>query len=246
MIRDVGNVELFELCETIPKVQCSECLLYWNQGIGYCTCGHLLREKSSRHLHRMDIGSSLNPELCHREGTTSWQSSWEDWRTKKKPYCPWFKKEMYQKGFWRNSRSPSERFKNVRDSQLRIDRTEAKCIQMDEVAQKDFTAYRPKSMRDFRRPGPSLNTSGRNAPMKLRSDFSEALTKMHRLYRESGEERLATDSFLAVSEMAFVVLFIQHITVAVERSQVELMKFHQSQAPLSSWHERHHRTVRPR
>ena len=28
MIRDMGNVELFELCETIPKVQCSECLLY--------------------------------------------------------------------------------------------------------------------------------------------------------------------------------------------------------------------------
>ena len=44
MIRDMGNVELFELCETIPKVQCSECLLYWNQGIVYCTCGHLLRE----------------------------------------------------------------------------------------------------------------------------------------------------------------------------------------------------------
>ena len=28
MIREMGNVELFELCETSPKVQCSECLLY--------------------------------------------------------------------------------------------------------------------------------------------------------------------------------------------------------------------------
>ena len=45
MIRDMGNVELFELCETIPEVQCKECLLYWNQGIVYCTCGHLLRER---------------------------------------------------------------------------------------------------------------------------------------------------------------------------------------------------------
>ena len=63
MIRDLGNVELFELCETIPKVQCSECLLYWNQGIVYCTCGHLLRAiKSSRHLHRwhLDIRSIQN------------------------------------------------------------------------------------------------------------------------------------------------------------------------------------------
>ena len=42
MIREIGNVELFELCETIPKVQCSECLICWNQGVVYCTCGHLL------------------------------------------------------------------------------------------------------------------------------------------------------------------------------------------------------------
>ena len=33
MIREMGNVELFELCETIPKVQCPECLLYWTQGV---------------------------------------------------------------------------------------------------------------------------------------------------------------------------------------------------------------------
>ena len=44
MIREMGSVELFELCETIPKVQCPECLLYWNQGIVCCTCGHLLVE----------------------------------------------------------------------------------------------------------------------------------------------------------------------------------------------------------
>ena len=57
MIRDMGNVEIFESCETIPKVQCSECLLYWNQGIVYCTCGHLLVDReSSRHLHPMAIG----------------------------------------------------------------------------------------------------------------------------------------------------------------------------------------------
>ena len=39
MIRELGNAELFELCETKPKEQCSHCLLYWNQGIVYCTCG---------------------------------------------------------------------------------------------------------------------------------------------------------------------------------------------------------------
>ena len=47
MIQDMGNVDLFELCETILDVQCKECLHYWNQGIVYGTCGHLLRENQS-------------------------------------------------------------------------------------------------------------------------------------------------------------------------------------------------------
>ena len=47
MIKDMSNVELFELCETIPKAQCKECLLYWNQGILDCTCGHLLKESEA-------------------------------------------------------------------------------------------------------------------------------------------------------------------------------------------------------
>ena len=47
IFRDMGNVDLFELCETIPKVQCSESLLYSNRGIVSCTCGHLLVESES-------------------------------------------------------------------------------------------------------------------------------------------------------------------------------------------------------
>ena len=49
MICDMGNEKLFELCETLPKVQCSECLLFWNQGIVFCTCGHLLKESEASH-----------------------------------------------------------------------------------------------------------------------------------------------------------------------------------------------------
>ena len=44
IIKDVGNVELFELFETDPQTQCKACLSYWSEGIVYCTCGHLLKE----------------------------------------------------------------------------------------------------------------------------------------------------------------------------------------------------------
>ena len=64
MIKDMGNVELFELCETDPKTQCKECLLYWSQGIVYCTCGHLLKEsEANRGAIQFFIGPSLNSKL---------------------------------------------------------------------------------------------------------------------------------------------------------------------------------------
>ena len=83
MIREMDNVELFELCETIPKVQCSECFLDWKQGVIYCTCGHLMVEsESSQHFHqwRLDALSIrhyviLNPALHHQNGATSWCSA---------------------------------------------------------------------------------------------------------------------------------------------------------------------------
>ena len=78
-----------------------------------------------------------------------------------------------------------------RDSKLRIGWTEEKCIEMDELAQKYFTYFERYEKNWYI----SLNTSGRNAPMKLRSDFREALTNMHRLHRESGEERPAPIPF---------------------------------------------------
>ena len=188
MIREMGNVELFESCETIPKVQCSVCLLYWNQGIVYCTCWHLLREKkSSRRIHRWQLDILSIPNYVIKKVRPHGNRHW--------------KTEEQRKHFIAyNLRKRYDRFQKdltFRDSQLRIDRTEGICIQMDEVAQKDFTCRMSSDeyMRYKKNWWISLNTSGRNAPMKLRSDFSEALTKMHRLHRESGDERLAPIPF---------------------------------------------------
>ena len=69
MIKDMGNVELFELCETIPKVHCQECLLYWNQGIVYCTGGHPLREnRSSRGIVRWTLDLLSIPNYVIKKG----------------------------------------------------------------------------------------------------------------------------------------------------------------------------------
>ena len=62
MIREMGNVELFQLCETIPNVQCSQCLLYWNQGVIYCTCGHpLVESDSTQQFHKLRLDALSIP-----------------------------------------------------------------------------------------------------------------------------------------------------------------------------------------
>ena len=45
MIQDVCNIEMCELLETEPKMQCKVCLSYWDIGIVHCTCGHFLQKK---------------------------------------------------------------------------------------------------------------------------------------------------------------------------------------------------------
>ena len=64
--------------------------------------------------------------------------------------------------------------------------------EMDELAQEDHT-YR-LSKEEFKRyQGQwylTLNKSGKNAPMRLRSDFRVSVTIMNRLHRESGKENV--------------------------------------------------------
>ena len=67
-----------------------------------------------------------------------------------------------------------------RDSQLKIRWTEETCIAMDKLAQENHSyCPLPEEFERYRKNWYiTLNTSGRNALMKLRSNFNEALTNM--------------------------------------------------------------------
>ena len=179
MIRDMGNVELFELCETIPKLQCSECLLYWNQGIVYCTCGNLLAEsESNQNVRQWRLDALSIPNYVIKKGRPHGARHGKTEAQKEHFIAHNARKRCIKKNF-KGIHDRVQKDFRYRDSQLRIGWIEVKCIEMDELAQKDFT-YRT-STEVFERYKKnlyiSLNTSGRNAPMKLRSDFQELLTK---------------------------------------------------------------------
>ena len=139
----------------------------FNQGIVYCTCGHLLREnQSSRRIHRWQLDLLSIPNYVIKKGRPHGNRHGKTEEQIKNFIAHSLRKRCIKKNF----EGIHDRFQKdltFRDSQLRIDRTEEVCIQMDKDAQKDFS-YRMSSDEYFRFKNNrwiSLNTSGRNEPM---------------------------------------------------------------------------------
>ena len=133
MIREMGNVELFELCETIPKVQCSECVLYWNQGVIYC--GHFLVEsESSQNFSQWRLGALSIPHYVIKKGRPHGARHGETDAQKEHFVAHSVRRRCLKKKFERIH----DRFQRdpvYRASQLKIGWTEENCIAMDKLAQ---------------------------------------------------------------------------------------------------------------
>ena len=112
----------------------------------------------------------------------------------------------------------TEPFQELQVTQEALLRTEEVCIQMDKDAQKDFT-YRMTQEEYFRCRKNwwiSLNKSGKIGPVRDRSDFYEASTKLHRLHQESGEEQLRpvpVPSFHKTSDVPTFKMFFKFVAV---------------------------------
>ena len=132
MIKDMGNVELFELFETEPNMQCKECLLYWKLGIIYCTCGHLLNESEANRGAIPNYVIKKGRPHGHRYGKTTEQREYD------------VAHNLRKRCIKRHFQGIHHRFVNdpeLRASQLEHDRYEEVCIKMDELAQKDFSNH---------------------------------------------------------------------------------------------------------
>ena len=144
MIREMGNVELFELCETIPKVQCSECLLFWNQGVIFCTCGHLLVDsESSQHFHQWRLDALSIPHYVVRMGRPR-SARHEKTEAQKEHFVAHSARKRCIKKILMEFTIVSNEIQYIVYSQLKIGWTEEKCIAMDKLAQEDHS-YCPSS-----------------------------------------------------------------------------------------------------
>ena len=135
----------------------------------------LERKRIQPNFSPMATACLLNPELRHQEGATSWCSARQNWSTERAFRGPQCEEEMSNNNPARSNVSWFAREVH-RDGQISTRKPLLLPILwgVREIQENWFI---------------SLNKSGRNAPMKHRSDFREALKNMHRLHRESGEER---------------------------------------------------------
>ena len=191
----MGNVDLFELCETILKVQCKEWLLYWNQGIVYCSCGHLLREnQSSRGFLRWQLDLLSVPNYVIKKVRPHGNPRGKTEKQRKQLIAHNFTKRCVKKDFegvhdrfqkdYKISWLATQNWSNWRN--MHPDgRGGAERFHLSHVVRRNIW--------DFERPGLSLSTH--LDEIQWWNSDQTSLTKMHRLHRESGEERFASIPF---------------------------------------------------
>ena len=196
MIRELGDVELFELCETCPKVQCSHCLLYWNQRIVYCTCGQcLIVSESRRKFNKLRLDALFVPH-CVTKKRPSHDARHDKTEEQKEYHTAWNASKrccMKVDTQGEHHKGVHDRFlrdRVCRESQLAIGWTEQKCKERDELAQrKPYMSFHSRKRQDTKGQWHlTLNKAGKNGPMRLRSDFQATGLMKNRLHHESGEQ----------------------------------------------------------
>ena len=162
----------------------------------YCTCGHFLVESESRrkfHTLRLDALSIPNYVIKKGRSHGARHGKIEEQKEYQKAFNAWKrcrKRVDSQGGHFTGIHDRFLKDQIYRDSQLKIGWTEQKRFELDELAKENNTYH--LSTEEFKRyQGQwylTLNKSGKNGPMRLRSDFRAAVSLKNRLHRESGEE----------------------------------------------------------
>ena len=143
----------------------------------------------------MKTGCSLYPALRDQEGRCHGARHGETEEPKEYfiAFIAWKtcrKRELtLKKNITQGIHDRFQRDQVYRESQRKIDWTEQKCTEMDKLAQEDHPYH--LSNEEFKRfQGQwylTLNKAGKNAPMRLRSDFRAAVSTKNRLHQETVE-----------------------------------------------------------
>ena len=139
-IMAVGNTELCEILDVEPKSQCRACLTYWDAGIVYCTCGHLMEDDTTE--NKKYISSVLDlfsiPNFYIRKGRPHGH------RYGKKEGCKEFHtaKQLQRRCREKHYENIHDRFirdKWFRKTMIELGRSEEVILEMDRLASEDHS-----------------------------------------------------------------------------------------------------------
>ena len=184
-IMAAGNTELCEMVDVEPKSQCRACLTYWNVGIVYCTCGHLLQDDTTE--NKKYISSVLDllsiPIFYIRKGRPHGH------RYGKKPGC-----KEYHTANQLQKRCRKKRYENIHDRFIRdkffrktmmeLGRSEEIILEMDRLASEDHSHIATQEEIDVYRGNWWIRSNVVNfdtMPTRRQPDFKKALSTLYRL-----------------------------------------------------------------
>ena len=192
-IKESGNIEISEIVNAEPKLQCKSCLNHCNPGVIYCVCGRLMTTDSAE--NRKYISSTLDSFSIanfyirkdrprgHRYG--------------KAPGCKEYHtahqlaKKCRKKGY----ESIYDRYirdKAFRSAMIDHSRTEQMIIEMDKLANEDHSYKASKAEIEFYRGNWWLHSNVARVdsmPVRFEPEFKSALSTMQRLKRAEDKKK---------------------------------------------------------
>ena len=225
MIQEVANVELFELLETDPKMQCKACLSYWNIGIVYCTCGHLFKETVANRgffEFSLDFLSILEYVIKkgrphgHRYGKLPGNREYYLANNLKKRCIKRDCKGIHDR-FLRDHVFRGRTIENRRDEEV--------CRRWDVLADKDHTYHLSEEYFYYKnRWWLHLNKSGSDTlPVRKRSDFKTSIVYLRTFTPRRWRRTIRAHSLLEVQTMETSIEFFLNL-VAMARILVVFLK----------------------
>ena len=189
-IKAAGNTELCEIVDVEPKSQCRACLTYWNVGIVYCTCGHLLEDDTTE--NKKYISSVLDlfsiPNFYIRKGLPHGH------RYGKKEGCREFHtaKQLQKRCRKKQYENIHNRF--IRDTWFRktmieLGRSQEVILEMDRLANEDHSHIATEEEIDVYRGNWWIRSNlvdSDTMPIRHRPDFKKALSTLYRPKKSEG------------------------------------------------------------
>ena len=181
----VGNTELCEIVDVEPKSQCRVCLTYWDAGIVYCTCGHLMEDDTTE--NKKYISSVLDlfsvPNFYIRKGRPHGH------RYGKKEGCKEFHaaKQLQRRCRKKHYENIHDRFirdKFFRKTMIELGRSEEIILEIDRLASEGHSHIATQKEIDVYRGNWWIRSNVVNfdtMPTRRQPDFTKALSTLHRL-----------------------------------------------------------------